>query len=74
MALKPAQMDWQTAAALPTAYLTGYQAYKDHADLRPGQSVLWVANKKLDISNFNFKFPIARQIEIIRYYRQTLQG
>ena len=36
--------------------------------------VIWVANKKLEISNFNFKFPRARNIEIIRYYRQTLQG
>ena len=36
--------------------------------------VCWVANKKLEISNFNFKFPRARNIEIIRYYRQTLQG
>ena len=37
-------------------------------------SVCWVANKKLKIPNFNFKFPRARNIEIIRYYRQTLQG
>ena len=34
----------------------------------------WVANEKLEISNFNFKFPRARNIEMIRYYRRTLQG
>ena len=36
----------------------------------------WVANKKLEISNFNFKFPRARNIEmiVIRYNRQILQG
>ena len=37
-------------------------------------NVNWVANKKLDISNFNFNFPRARNIEILRYYRQTFQG
>ena len=41
---------------------------------RDGENVAWVANKKLEISNFNFTFPRARHIEIIRYYRQTLQG
>ena len=34
----------------------------------------WAAKKKLEISKSNFKFPRARNIEIIRYYRQTLQG
>ena len=38
------------------------------------EKVIWVANKKVEISNFNFKFPKARNIEIIRYYRQPLQG
>ena len=37
-------------------------------------NVIWVANTKLEISDFNFKSPRARNIEIIRYYRQTLQG
>ena len=37
-------------------------------------TVLCVANKKLEISNFNFKFPRARHIEIIRYFRHTSQG
>ena len=36
--------------------------------------VCLVANKKLEISNSNFNFPRSRNIEIIRYYRQILQG
>ena len=50
---------------------------EDWDGFRPGRGptvVDWVANKKLEISNFNFKFPRARNIEIIRYYGQTLQG
>ena len=50
---------------------------EDWDGFRPGRGptvVDWVANKKLEISNFNFKFPRARNIEIIRYYRQVLQG
>ena len=46
-------------------------------DASRSASVGWVAKKKLDISNFNtchFKLPRARNIEIIRHYRQTLQG
>ena len=62
-------------------------AMKTHADSRELQkealsalatlvleNVNWVVNKKLGISNLNFKFPRARNSEIIRYYRQTLQA
>ena len=43
-------------------------------DWSKGKWSNWVANKRLEISNFKFKFPRARNREIIRYYRQTLQG
>ena len=38
------------------------------------KNLLWIANQRLVISKFKFKFPRARNIEIIRNYRQTLQG
>src|SRR5699024_10398082 len=37
---KPAELSWQEAAALPTAYLTAYRMLFTAAMLRPGESVL----------------------------------
>lgn len=40
VALKPAQISFATAAAVPVAALTALQALRDHGRLQPGQSVL----------------------------------
>jgi NADPH:quinone reductase-like Zn-dependent oxidoreductase len=37
---KPADMSWQEAACLPTAYLTAYRMLATKANIQPGQSVL----------------------------------
>ena len=63
------------AAATSPAMGAATARRRDHGTLNAlHERVSRVANKKLEIWNFNFKSPRARNIEILRYYRQILQG
>ena len=59
-ALREALLEQGGAAPKAAALLRGFLA-------AGGLFVLWAANNRLEISNFNFKFPGARSLEVIGF-------
>ena len=49
----------------PSAYVVYFDRIVEYAK-KYGIKVLWAANKRLEISNFKFKFPRARTYELVR--------